>query len=423
MTIARIAPLMLLSTILAVGAGRGVSSQNAAPPPFELPAPTGSYRVGTTSWRIADDARPETFAGSGRRQVEVLAWYPAADSPTAALAPYLREGTVEVRTFATMLRAPENAFDALAAVRAHAHVDTAPADGRGKFPLLLFSHGYTGIPSAYTALLEDLASNGYVVLSVIHPYEATAATLGDGRVVSLFDGSGKLRPEITEIFSEWRTEDDTMAAVTRSSDRNEQLRLLRGYLSGLQHTHAALKRWVDDTKLVLDKLATLTGNTVAGRVARRADVSRVGVFGHSMGGVTAGQFCVEDSRCRAGLNLDGIPQSGTMIDAPARRPFLMVYSARPGRLGASDPIYQRGARPYYRVDVPDTRHIDFSDMAFWGGPLNTPALRGSMPAARATEITRAVVRHYFDEQLLGRRATLASAVARFPDVTLKTVTR
>lgn len=423
MTAMRIARPVFLSAILAAGVVGGASPQNSAPAPFELPAPTGTYKVGTTSWRLADDARPDTFSGSGPRQVEVLAWYPAADLPMAGPAPYLREGLAEVRTFATMLRAPENTFDALASVRTHAQVDAAPADGRGKFPLLLFSHGYTGIPSAYTALLEDLASNGFVVLSVVHPYEATAATLDDGRVVTLFDGSGTLRPEITEIFGEWRTEDDTMAAVTRSSDPNEQLRLLRGYLSGLRHTHAALTRWVDDTKLVIDTLATLPGNTVAGRVARRADMSRVGVFGHSMGGVTAGQFCVEDSRCRAGLNLDGIPQSGTMVDATTRRPFLMVYSARPGRLGASDPIYRRGARPYYRVDVPDTRHLDFSDMAFWGGPLNTPALRGSMPAARATEITRAVVRHYFDEQLMGRRAALATVLARFPDVTLKTMTR
>ena len=43
-----------------------------------------------------------------------------------------------------------------------------------------------------------------------------------------------------------------------------------------------------------------------------------------MGGVVAGQFCVDNQRCRAGLNLDGIPQSGSMIDKPIRRPFLMV---------------------------------------------------------------------------------------------------
>jgi predicted dienelactone hydrolase len=62
-----------------------------------------------------------------------------------------------------------------------------------------------------------------------------------------------------------------------------------------------------------------------------------------MGGVTAGQFCLEDRRCRAGLNLDGIPQYGTMIDKPLQRPFLMVHSGRPGRRGASDAIYERAA--------------------------------------------------------------------------------
>jgi fermentation-respiration switch protein FrsA (DUF1100 family) len=392
--------------------------------PFELPAPTGAYPVGTTAWRLVDGSRRETFTDSGEaRQVEVLAWYPAISVPAASPAPYLREGPIEVRTFATLLRAPVDTFDVLAGVRTHARLEAAPAAVPARFPILLFSYGYTGIPSAYTALLEDLASHGYAILSVIHPYEATAATLSDGRVVTLLDTNGKLRPQIDEIFKEWAPEDDTMAAVTRSTDAADQLRLLRGYLSGLQHTHVALQRWVDDTKLVIDKLATLPAESAAGRLARRLDASRIGVFGHSMGGVTAGQFCVEDRRCRAGLNLDGIPQSGTMIDASAPRPFLMVYSARPGRLGASDPIYRRGAHPYYRVDVPDTRHLDFSDMAFWGGPLNAPALRGSMPPARATEITRAIVRHYFDQELLGRRTTLAAGIARFPEVTFKTVSR
>ena len=152
-----------------------------------------------------------------------------------------------------------------------------------------------------------------------------------------------------------------------STGTRRRRRLLRGYLAGLNKT-PALGRWVDDTRVVLDRLSSLPATSAAGRLAARLDVRRVGVFGHSMGGVTAGQFCVDDARCAAGLNLDGIPQSGTMIDKPMPRPFLMVYSARPGRLGASDPIYQRAARPYYRVDVADTRHLDFSDMALWGGP-------------------------------------------------------
>ena len=39
------------------------------------------------------------------------------------------------------------------------------------------------------------------------------------------------------------------------------------------------------------------------------------------GGIVAGQFCLDDARCRAVLNLDGDPQYGDMIDRPLARPL------------------------------------------------------------------------------------------------------
>ena len=416
------AAAMTIAAILAAVRLRATTSDVVVPAAVELPPPTGRYAVGTTTWRLIDSSRPAIFAGSSEfRDVEVLAWYPAAAPRRGELAPYLREGLAEVRTFATLFRVPETAFDALEGVRTHAELDAAPAAMPRKFPVLVFSHGYTGIPSAYTALLEDLASHGYAVLSIVHPYEATAATLADGRVVTLLDKAGALLPAITEVFGEWGPEDETMAAVTRAVDDAEQVRLLRGYLAGLHRTDLALRRWVDDTKLVLDRLSSVPPRSPAGRLAARLDISRLGVFGHSMGGVTAGQFCLEDRRCRAGLNLDGIPQYGTMIDTSMPRPFLMVYSARPGRSGASDAIYRRAAHPYYRVDVRDTRHLDFSDMAVWGGPLRERPVLGTMAPARVSEITGAIVRQYFDQELLGRRSTLLAGMPLFPEVTVRTV--
>ena len=394
----------------------------AAPNGFDLPSPTGPYAVGTTTWRLTDASRRETFSASGEyRNVEVLAWYPAAGPRRGEPAPYLREGLPEVRAFATLFRVPDTTFDALQNVRTHAELDAAPAAAPRKFPVLIFSLGYTGIPSAYTALLEDLASHGYAVLSIVHPYESTAATLSDGRVVSLLDTDGKLRRGIQEVFAEWGPEDETMASVTRASDDGEQVRLLRGYLGGLQNTGIALRRWVDDTKLVLDRLSSVPQTSPAGVLAARLDTNRLGVFGHSMGGVTAGQFCVEDRRCRAGLNLDGIPQSGTMIDKAMARPFLMVYSARPGRSGASDAIYRRAAHPYYRVDVQDTRHLDFCDMAFWGGPLRERPVLGTLNPARISEITRTIVRQYFDQELMGQRSALLAGTPLFPEVTVRKI--
>ena len=395
-----------------------LAARASAQAPVELPRPTGRYAVGTASWHLTDNARRETFASSRvPRQVEIVAWYPAAKED-GSLAPYLREGFPEVRTFAKLLRGSENAFDRLADVRTHAYVNAPPAATSGsKFPLLVFSPGYTSIPSAYTALLEDLASHGYVVLSVVHPYEVTASKMADGRMVTLFDQSGAMHKGIRDVFGEWADEDKTMAAVTSAATDGERLKLLRGYFAGLRNTTSALRRWVDDTRLVVDRLSS--ASEVSGQLAAAIDPERLGVFGHSMGGVAAGQFCVDDSRCAAGLNLDGIPQSGTMIDKPLRKPFLMVYSARPGRMGASDVIYGRSTAPFYRVDVRDTLHLDFSDMVLWAGPLRERNILGKLDAARAIAVTRIIVREFFDQELLGRTSPLLNGTSTMPELTVQ----
>jgi predicted dienelactone hydrolase len=408
---------MLAGIVIVLGAQ--TRSTGIAPAAFELPVPSGRDPIATTTWHLTDTARGESFAEPGvSREVEVHAWYPAAARRRGDLAPYLRDGLPEARAFATLLRSPD-AYDGLADVRTHAEMNGALQPGTAKFPLLVFSHGYTAVSSAYTALLEDLASHGYVVLSIVHPYEAAAATLSDRRVVSLLDESGAPRKGIRDVLEEWAREDETIAAVTRAADEAERLRLLRAYLSGLHHTELAVRRWVDDTKLVLDRLNTMPRTAVAGQLGARVDMNRVGMFGHSMGGVVTGQFCVEDRRCRAGLNLDGIPQYGTMIDKPFQRPFLMVYSARPGRAGASDAIYQRAASPYYRVDVRETLHLEFSDMPFWGGPLRERGAFGAIAPARASEITAAIVRAFFDQTLLGKLAPLLTGQSPFPEVTVR----
>jgi sugar lactone lactonase YvrE len=386
--------------------------------PFELPPPTGTSPIGTTSWLVSDASRPESLdRGNAKREVEVVAWYPSDVGARGEPAPYLRWGLFEVQGFAELLRVGRSAYDHLAGVKTHALLDLPPAASPAKLPVIVFAAGYGGFGSAHTALFEDLASHGYAVLNVVHPYEEGAALLSGNRAVS-FVSDGKPRQPYLDVVNEWRKEDDTMAAVTSSTSADEQRRILRGYFATTPNTVAAMKRWVDDTRLVLDRLSSLSSETAAGMLARRLDMARIGVGGHSMGGVVAGEFCVEDGRCRAGLNLDGVPQFGRMIDRPLDRPFLMVYSARPGRLGASDVIYGR-AKPYYRVDIVNTRHLDFSDMIFWGGPLRALNAFGSLAPERITAITRAVVLQYFDQVLLGRSSRLLNGQQAFDELTVK----
>jgi hypothetical protein len=153
-------------------------------------------------------------------------------------APYLREGQAEVEVYQRLTKQPPGAFDTLSEVRTHAAIDAPPAASAPRFPVLLFSAGFIAIPSTYTALIEDLASHGYAVLHVVHPYEATAVRLSGGRTVRMVDDGGAFLQPIQEVLGEWGVEGDTMTRVTSAADEAGRLTLLRGYLGGLKATHA-----------------------------------------------------------------------------------------------------------------------------------------------------------------------------------------
>lgn len=53
--------------------------------------------------------------------------------------------------------------------------------------------------------------------------------------------------------------------------------------------------------------ARLNASDPSGRFLGRLNLQRVGVFAHSLGGATALQFCHDDPRCKAGIDVDGLP--------------------------------------------------------------------------------------------------------------------
>ena len=396
-----------------------------SPALFELPPPTGKLPVGTTRWVVVDPQRQETFAPGKPREVEVIAWYPRAGAAGSAVAasvtsardtaPYMRNGMEEVLSFARLAKLGD-AYNGLANVQTHSVIDAPPASTPARFPVIVFSHGYTGLPSSHTGLMEDLASHGWAVLHVVHPYEATGSKLGDGTVVTFTDEKNAMRPDILAVLNEWGPEGGTMEKVVAAASEAEKETLLRGYLATLKNTDQVVRRWVADVKIVLDRLPV---SGPGSQLAAKLNLSRLGVAGHSMGGVMAGQFCVEDRRCKAALNFDGIPQYGTMIDTPMPAPFLMVYSGRPGRAGASDYIYSRAASKYYRVDVADTLHIDFSEMNFWGGPLQKRGAFGKIAPARALELTRLIARSFFGQEILKQPSAFFSDSQPIPGLTVR----
>src|SRR5262245_49174768 len=138
------------------GMSESASAQTGpASPSGPLPAPTGRYPVGRAMyiWHEAPGEAPPAGSGRGPRELVVWVWYPAAPEPGARPASYLPAGWEAVGQF-WGFRA-EGAFS-------HAFADAPVASDRATYPVLVFSPaGYP--PLSLAAILEEVASHGYVV--------------------------------------------------------------------------------------------------------------------------------------------------------------------------------------------------------------------------------------------------------------------
>ncbi len=345
------------------------------------------------------------------RGISVHAWYPAA-SGTGTRAPYLRDAPAldDLRRVNPGLAARL----LVEGVTTHATLDAPVATIDGGLPVLVFSHGYLGLPGDYTALMEDLASHGYAVFSVTHPLETVATSIGGGRVALGYGAEGP--NDVTgAVMDEWRDEDSVSAAVTGAANAAAAERALRGFLGRIPNSTEALERWVEDTRVAVDRIAEVARAGSGSPFATRLDLARLGAFGHSMGGITSAAFCARDARCKAALNLDGSPQYGDLIDRPGSRPFLMVYAARPDRVGVSDLVYGKSAGAW-RAVITGALHLNFGDFQYRQGRQHFARALGPIAADRSTAIVHRLVREWFDEQLSGRASELLSGKSPFADL-------
>jgi hypothetical protein len=257
--------------------------------------------------------------------------------------------------------------------------------------------------------MEELASRGYVIFSIAHPYKASAVIYPDGRAVGT--SPERYRAVIRE---------GTVAAIPilqqymAAGDPAEKERLFRAYLAANPAARESVRVWTEDTRFVMDQIERLGRGGIASSLSGRLDLERMGVFGQSMGGVVAGEVCMLDRRCKAGANLDGV-QLGGLIDGTLEQPFLMMYSAI--NAGQNDLIFDRLHNAYYRVVVRGTVHTDYCDF-----PLVSPLFRlagaaGSVDPGRMEKIINGYLLAFFDKHLRGADSPLLSGPAPgFPEV-------
>ena len=243
---------------------------------------------------------------------------------------------------------------------------------------------------------EDLASHGYFVVGFDAPYRSFVVVLPDGRV-------------------EGRSPADNV--------ENANANLADPVIGRL------LSMWTSDTRFVVDQLQRLNDDS-SGRFAGRMDVRRLGMFGHSFGGATSLEFCHQDARCQAAIDLDGIP-FGRVVPEGLGKPGLFLLSDHTGEM--ADPgsrevlaeiqsIYDRlPADGRWYLVIRRANHFSFSDQILLNSQAAIRLLRlvgfGGLDGRRGLAIAADYVHTFFDVYLKGApTASLASLSGKYEEV-------
>jgi dienelactone hydrolase len=332
-----------------------------------LPAPDGRYGTASSQTLLTDRSRQDPYAAAfGRsqfRQVVVSSFYPVA----------LREDCIDYTTqympnaTAAFYDKQFGAFgipDATFASLQLAHCSAG--DRRGlrnqQFPVVLFSPGLGNSRFIYSAMVQALASQGYIVVSIDHPYDAD--------IVEFPDGSIALAANIT-----------TDAQI-----------------------EAALNVRSSDVSFVVDELRSrqvskhLSGNKV------RMDQKQYAIYGHSLGGATAAEVASRDTRLIAAVNLDGT-FFGSVVSCGATKPLLIV--SHDGKNLTTDQSWTstwEATRKITKVAVtiPGTAHGSYTDYPLIVDALDVPAeardqfadLTGAVLGALLRDVVSGVVGHF-----------------------------
>ena len=152
-----------------------------------LPTPDGRDSIGTEIYRWTDTARdePHTADLSDRRSVIAQAWYPTThreDVGGGARLPYI-DGTDHLPSQVSGL--PGFLLRRYGRIDTHAVASAPLARSDRPWPVVIFSPGYGAPRAVYTGLATRLASRGFVVFVLDHPYESGVTQLPDGQVVEI----------------------------------------------------------------------------------------------------------------------------------------------------------------------------------------------------------------------------------------------
>lgn len=332
-----------------------IQSLNAQSDKTFLPKPTGIYDVGTTKLYLIDSSRKDPFKRSDFRKIYVKIWYPASLKSDDQAEKYLDDYPLEIIYQAFKSKKLDKKWiSQLQQNETFSFPEVDIAWQKEKYPVLFFNPGfYFGLPELYSSLMEELASQGYFVCSINHPYEQPYIDFqGDELYIKRKRAQwAYLQLVVADLF-QWKARDseEHIAEITRY------------YHKMLHRFQKTVNLWTEDSRFVIDFFEE-SENGIYSSIINRMDLERIGAFGQSLGGAVSGQLCTQDKRVKAGANLDCF-QFGDPINQPIQQAFMLIESEYSKSWNLGNTInYKETVGDFAFLSFPGSSHFVFSDAA------------------------------------------------------------
>ncbi len=379
-------------------------------PLFSLPTPSGANRVGVRALELVDTSRRGLLGtrADQPRRIPIVVWYPAADDARGPTRPYVE--SYQALSLGRTFDEGWYFYAYLHWVQTHSILDAPEKPVQAAWPLVLFNHGFWSYAEQNTAMMEQLASNGYVVVSIGHPGDSVDVRFADGTIVEPYyepDAPPELDAEL---------ELGTQAFMGATDDEARLAGLVRFETASFAHRISVSARaWREDNLFVLQALRQGSVPESLRGLTNKVDFNRLAVVGMSFGGSTAPSVCQSAPGCRAAVNLDGESFDFSMYNADLRAPLLLILTGQPfnpwqlddPNVNPVDYAYERWAHAGERTDVvrmrvPMMRHLGLIDLLLSAPRPSKARLYGTIDGERGVALVNDATLEFLNTYVRGQ---------------------
>jgi Platelet-activating factor acetylhydrolase, isoform II len=373
------------------------------------PIPSGEFKVGTVILDLEDSSRTEWALPEKpqNRRFVTRVWYPAKPKGTETMLPIMEkpysEGMQKLYGIPTGKERPS-----------YSHINAPIHEGEKPFPILIFTHGAGSFMTQNLTSIEELASQGFIVMSLSFPYESVATVFSDGSVIRMNDieefkaGMNKLAKN-KDFISKFARNTEAMKNSDPQMAMASSVALGEKYMQLYPNMKIWLDTRVEDVAYLINNLDNICIEKQ--KLITIADIDNIGLFGHSFGALTTLQFLMkkEFPAVKCGMALD-VPyfNMDSTSDISLKAPILFMSSdyiklsgSKVKLRGLNDFLKHYTNETLHEVNVKGAAHYNFSDMNYMPKFMTFTPLLGSISQKEAVKIMKFYLDVYFKGHLNG----------------------